>query len=213
MTQIIDTNHDVTHRLDALRAAGIKTIFRYINPLNPGGEKTIKPAEARAIAGGGFRLGLVCEGWGGAGDFEHGDINAPDGKRDAEFCVAHAATVGAPDGACIYFAVDTDASAAEIQRLVVPYFQAIAAVLTDDGPYRIGVYGSGAVCRAVEDLVDLTWLSCSLGWTDSRDYLVEAPPPWALRQHTPQVIAGIDADPDEANGDCGDFAPFADAVA
>lgn len=208
MTTIIDTNHNVTPHLPALTALGVKTIIRYINPGNPSGEKTVKPAEAKAIAAVGMRLGLVCEGWGGAENFAHHDISAEHGKFDAEFCLAYAETLGAPDNACIYFAVDTDASAHQIQALVLPYFQAILAVFTEDQPYRIGVYGSGATCQAVydADLVDLTWLSCSLGWDGSREYL--ASNQWAIRQHTPQKIAGIDTDPDDGNGDIGDFVPF-----
>lgn len=205
-TRIIDTNHDVTRHLSALKAAGVQTIIRYISAINPSGEKTIKPLEAHAIAAAGLRLGLVCEGW---GDFAHGGISSVAGSRDAKFCLSYAATLGAPDDACIYFAVDTDASDQQIQGLVTPYFNAIGDVFTDDTPYRIGAYGSGDVCSAVDDLVDLTWLSCSLGWSGSREYLTEQPIPWALRQHNPQIIAGLDTDPNDSSGDIGDFVPFA----
>lgn len=204
---IIDTNHNTAPHLPALKAAGVQTIIRYISAINPDGEKTIKPLEAHAIAAAGLRLGLVCEGW---GDFAHGGISAVAGTRDAKFCLSYAATVGAPDDACVYFAVDTDAGDQQIQRLVIPYFKAIGDVFTDDNPYRVGVYGSGDVCGAVmEELADLSWLSCSLGWSGSRDYLNEQPTPWALRQHNPQKIAGLDTDPNDANGDIGDFVPFA----
>lgn len=208
MTKIIDTNQNTTGSLARLRAAGIETIIRYISPINPAGEKTVKAAEARAIAAGGMRLGLVCEGW---GDFDHDAITGATGRRDAEFCLQYAPKVGAPKGACIYFAVDTDAGDQQINRLVIPYFQSIVDAFSDSD-YRIGVYGSGAVCRAVTEIVDLTWLSCSLGWAESREYLVEQPTPWALRQHTPQTIAGLDTDPDDPNGDIGDFIPFAEPL-
>lgn len=204
MTEIIDTNHDVTPHLDALKALGIKTVIRYISPINPLGEKSVKPAEAHAIADAGLRLGLVCEGW---GDFAHQGINAAAGERDGGCCHDYAVAVGAPEGACIYFAVDVDANPSQIKNLVLPYFQAVQAAF-QDGKYRVGVYGSGAVCAAVTDagLAVLTWLSCSLGWDGSRDYL--ASKKWAIRQHVPATIAGIDTDPDEANGDIGDFVPF-----
>lgn len=204
----IDTNHDVTGRLGRLEAAGIKSIGRYINPSNPSGEKTVKAPEARAIAAAGMRLFLVCEGWGGADGFSHRDISAATGKRDAEFCLQYAPKVGAPSAACIYFAIDTDADDDQIKNLVLPYFQAISDAFAGSD-YRMGVYGSGDVCSAVDDLVDLTWLSCSLGWSGSRDYFNEKPTPWAIRQHPPQTIAGIDTDPDDTNGDIGDFVPFA----
>ncbi len=206
MTVNIDTNHDTTRHLAALKTAGVRTIIRYLSPINPAGEKCVKAAEAHAIAAAGLRLGLVNEGW---GDFAHGGISAGAGERDGEWCAKYAPQVGAPDGACIYFAVDVDASAAQIRKLVIPYFAAIDPAFKQLAPtLRVGVYGSGAVCEAViaAKLADLAWLSCSLGWASSRDFL--ASNKWALRQHVPQAIAGIDSDPDDAYGDFGDFVPF-----
>lgn len=207
MTEIIDTNHDTTRHLAALKAAGIRTVIRYLSPINPHGEKCVKAAEAKAIAAAGLRLGLVCEGW---GDFAHGGISAGGGERDGEWCAEYAETVGAPAGACIFYAVDVDASASQIKKLVLPYFTSIkakhAAAKTQ---YRIGVYGSGNVCDAVlaANLADLSWLSCSMGWGGSRACL--AANKWALRQHVPATLCGIDCDPDDANGEFGDFVPFA----
>jgi len=209
VTEIIDTNHDTTPHLPVLKAAGVKTIIRYLSPINPHGEKCIKPAEAQAIAAAGLRLALVCEGW---GDFAHGAISGGAGERDGEWCAKYAASVGAPAGACIYFAVDADAGDAQIRKLVQPYFAAITAALREAEPhYRCGVYGSGDVCNAVlaASLADLSWLSCSMGWGGSRTYL--AGNKWVLRQHVPDVLCGIDCDADEANGDFGDFVPFAPA--
>ena len=209
MTSILDTNVETTPHLTALKAAGIKSIIRYLSPINPSGEKCIKPAEAQAIAAAGLRLALVCEGW---GDFAHGAISAGAGERDGEWCARYAATVGAPDNAAVYFAVDADAGAAQIRKLVLPYFASIDAAFKSLAPnLRCGVYGSGAVCEAVmaAQLADFPWLSCSLGWFGSRTYL--ASNKWVLRQHVPATIAGIDCDPDDANGDFGDFVPFAPA--
>lgn len=210
MTAIIDTNIETTAHLAALKAAGVATIIRYLDPIGPSNPKCIKPAEAHAIAAAGLRLGLVNEGW---GDFAHGGISAGAGERDGDWCAQYMASMGAPNGACIYFAVDVDASAAQIRKLVIPYFSAIdAALKARAAKYRVGVYGSGDVCAAVmaARLADLSWLSCSTGWSGSRAYL--AANKWALRQHVPATIAGIDCDPDDANGDFGDFAPFAGPI-
>jgi hypothetical protein len=209
MTSILDTNVDTTLHLTVLKAAGIRTVIRYLSPINPSGEKCIKPPEAHAIAAAELRLALVCEGW---GDFAHGAISAGAGERDGEFCARYAAIVGAPDNAAVYFAVDVDANAAQIKKLVLPYFASIDAAFKALAPnLRCGVYGSGAVCEAVmaAQLADFPWLSCSLGWSGSRAYFSSNR--WVLRQHVPATIAGIDCDPDDANGDFGDFAPFAPA--
>jgi Domain of unknown function (DUF1906) len=209
MTSILDTNVDTTLHLTVLKAAGVKTVIRYLSPINPSGEKCIKPPEAHAVAAAELRLALVCEGW---GDFAHGAISAGAGERDGEFCARYATTVGAPDNAAVYFAVDVDANAAQIKKLVLPYFASIDAAFKALAPnLRCGVYGSGAVCEAVmaAQLADFPWLSCSLGWSGSRAYFSSNR--WVLRQHVPATIAGIDCDPDDANGDFGDFAPFAPA--
>lgn len=204
---IIDTNASVAHVCAALKALGIETVYRYINPLNPTGTKTVQEPEARAIAKDGMRLGLVCEGWGGAENFKHGDITSPTGKRDGEFCRAYARRVGAPDGACVYFAIDTDASASQVRDLVLPYFRAVRDAMNASG-LLVGVYGSGFVCSAVlsANLADLSWLSQSMGWTGSRAYRDTGL--WALLQGPVTTIAGLDTDTDTANGMFGDFVPF-----
>jgi Domain of unknown function (DUF1906) len=205
MTAILDTSIDTTAHLPALKRAGVKTIIRYLSPIDPGGEKCIKPVEAHAIAAAGLRLALVCEGW---GDFAHGGISAGAGGRDGAWCAQYASTVGAPKASAIFYAVDVDASPAQVVKLVLPYFQSLRAAMASHG-LRTGAYGSGLVCGRViaATLAELPWLSCSMGWSGSQAYLGSGR--WVLRQHPPQIIAGIDCDPDDANGDFGDFVPFA----
>lgn len=199
---IIDTNIDTTPHLPYLKAAGVTTIIRYLSPINPAGAKCIKPPEAHAIAEIGLRLGLVCEGW---GDFAHGGISAGAGARDGAWCAEYAPTIGAPESAAIFYAVDVDANPAQITKLVLPYFAAINQAHSGAAvKFRWGSYGSGAVNTAVAS--DLPWLSCSLGWSGSRAYL--AAKKWVLSQHPPHAVAGIDCDANDANGDFGDFVPF-----
>lgn len=213
MTTIIDTNQESTAQISHLKADGIATVIRYLSAINPNGAKCVKPPEAKALAAAGIRLGLVNEGW---GDFAHGGISAGAGERDAEFCSKYASTVGAPANACIFFAVDVDANPSQINKLVLPYFAAIRSVFANAAvKYRVGVYGSGAVCQAViaAGTADLAWLSCSMGWTGSRDLLAAKPPELVLVQHVPATIANLDCDPDDAFGEFGDFIPFSQTEA
>lgn len=215
MTQVIDTNHDVTRHLDAIKAAGVRTIIRYDNRLNPGGEKQIKLAEARAIAAAGMRLGIVYEG---AGD-QSGQFSDGIGHLDATYARDQAAKRGQPDGSAEFFAVDFDANGLQIRLNVIPYFQGVRRAFAEDSgkpKLRVGVYGSGLVCRSVAEsgLAELTWLSESTGWTESHVYLASGK--WNLRQHHPQTIAGLDTDPNDINPDrpdIGDFVPFGGAAA
>jgi len=199
----IDCNVDCRPHLEVLRRAGVTTIFRYLNPLGRS-SKACTPEEAVAIAQAGLALGLVSEGW---GDFAHGGISAAAGERDANAALANAPLLGAPDGACVYFAVDCDASEREVSKLVLPYFQEIKRAF--GAKYRVGVYGSGLVCSRVlgARLADLAWLSCSLGWTGSREFL--ASKRWAIAQKVPRHLAHFEFDPDDLAGDVGAFVPGA----
>lgn len=212
-TKIIDTNRNTTSRLAALKALGIDTVIRYLTP-NFAGEKAIEAPEAHALAAAGVKLGLVFEVYGGVGGFIYHDINAASGKSHAEFVLDYAPKVGAPAGAVIYFAIDTDASASQINRLVLPYFSVVEAVMA--GRYRVGVYGSGAVCTAVRaaGLAHKAWLSQSMGWMHSRTY--RGSNLWDLLQGPVTMIGGLDTDPNEVNRarpDVGFFVPFSGVLA
>ncbi len=212
MTRIIDTNRDTTRHLNALRAAGIETVIRYY--ARSLSSKVIRRAEAQAIAKAGLRLGVVYEGAGDRLSAFSQDI----GYRDAAFARSHGAReIEQPAGSAVYFAVDFDANAAEIKRAILPYFRGVADAFAEPNGlpvYRVGVYGSGAVCAAVLDAgrAELAWLSCSTGWSGYRSFLASGR--WTLRQHLPATIAGLDTDPDDVNParpDIGDFIPGAAA--
>ena len=199
MTAIIDTNRDVTAQLPALQAAGVTTIGRYLNRLDPGEEKVIKPAEARAIAAAGLRLFLIFE----IGGRPSGSAQ---GHLDGRWSATYMPTIGAPAGAAIYYAVDYDAQADDMPGILAAFATFHAAVVA--AGYRAGVYGSGDVCTAVTaaGFATLSMLSCSVDWSGSEAYAASRQ--WALLQHTPRPLCGIDCDTDVANGDFGDFVPY-----
>ena len=210
--EIFDTPQNITPLVGQLKELGVKIPIRYISSINPSGEKCIKPAEARAIANAGMALAIVHEGWGGANGR---GISAMDGHRDGPWSVRYMATIGAPRGAAVYFAVDTDENAASIRNQVLPYFKAIKEAF-DGSPYTIGVYGSGAVLAAVSDALAgqkvYTWLSCSKGWDGYQEWKSKAD----LVQSLPVRLKGLDIDPDSrknfAQGSIGEFVPFQTAT-
>ena len=79
---------------------------------------------------------------------------------------------------------------------------------TDEPTYVVGVYGSGATCKAILDagLAQRAWLAQSKGWSGYSAFLNSGR--WALSQAMPTKIAGIECDPDTAGEghDVGDFA-------
>jgi hypothetical protein len=206
MIKIIDTNSETSARLDELRSHGVECVIRYIST-NTSGSKVVKPAEARAIAAAGLKLGLVFEIWGGVNNFAHDDIDGDSGADHGNFARQWAASVGAPDNTIIWFAIDTDCTAGQYAQRVKPYFQAARTALR--GKYRIGVYGCGYVCvQAMADgIVDATWLTQSMGFNGSRAFRDSGR--WTLLQGPETTLEGLSIDTNEANSDdYGAFVPF-----
>ncbi len=218
----IDTPISVVGHFDRLRAAGIDIVIRYLAP-SPHSWKVIQPAEARAIAAAGFRLGLVFEGDGRA----HGSTV---GGRDGLAALAQAKAAGAPKGAVIYYTEDYDPAPNDIPA-IISAFKAFKAAL--GGYYRVGAYCSGYCAQelidaeAVDSTKDATtgatlpliWLTQSLGFRGTRDYL-NSGKPFVMFQLMPGKIAGLDEDPDitwhnylKETVDIGDFVPFAPVIA
>lgn len=207
MIQIIDTPQPVQRFLP--RLGDVHTIIRYITAGSPRSDKHIKLPEVKAITVAGKKLGLVHETWGDFRHAGHGGISASDGVRDGKYARDVLPKLAAPQGACVYFAVDQDATVAQIRDNVLPYFKAVRDAFAD-GYYRVGVYGPGAVCAAVLDagFADLGWLSNAKGWKGYAAFKPRA----ALVQLLPTHIAGgLDVDPNVAQvEDWGQFVPFAD---
>lgn len=199
---IIDTNNNVTTRLAAFKRAGVTSIGRYIASGLENEEKVIKPAEAKAIAAAGLRLFLIYE-------INGKPDGAADGKRDGEFALAWAKTLGAPKGAAIYYTVDYDASPADLMG-IIEAFTAFKEAL--QGYYEVGCYGSGYICDQLDKrgLIKYRWLTMSEGFRGSRDAVAKGQ--YDMRQLIDRKVAGLDVDPDElhtAKADFGDFVPFA----
>lgn len=196
MQQAIDANVNLSAKLACLKQAGVTTAIRYYNRnMTP---KVIKAAEFNAILAAGLNLCIVHQR-GGRDPDEYG---AQNGTLDAAHCRNYGKTLGQPAGSAIYFAVDFDISAADLQRKVVPYFQAIRTEMANGialPAYRIGVYGSGMTCKTLLDagLVDLTWLSQSRGFTGTAAFRQSNR--WNLLQLMPEDLCGINIDPDIVN--------------
>ena len=205
---IIDTTGNAAQQIVHLQADNVTTVIRYLTT-NTRSFKLIGQAEAKALGAAGIRLGLVFETGGGAPG--QAPLTALMGQQDGTFAAQYAPTLGAPDDACIYFAADNDFGAAQIDNEVLPYFGAVYAAMKDSG-FAVGVYGSGAVCKAVigETSADLAWLSGSMGWTGSKEYLLARPGALVLVQDKMDTtLANLDCDTDYALGEFGDFVPFA----
>jgi hypothetical protein len=125
------------------------------------------------------------------------------GYDDAIAAYHQAKAVGQPSGSAIYFAIDFNAQSLEP---VDQYFRGVtagfAAVSGGHADYKVGVYGSGAVCEEVKQagLAQYTWLSNSTAWSGSLAY-----DGWNIRQGFRAGDLSFNHDSDEARGEYGGF--------
>lgn len=146
-----DTATTVTpERARALYSAGYRVVGRYLDerPSAHPLDKAIQPGELQTLFSQGLRVFAISQYDGSTVDY----FTEQQGRKDA--VDAHKAALG--HGFCqdtvIFFAVDYDATADEIDSNVVPYFRGVVAGLAESGGrYRHGVYGSRNVCTLVTE--------------------------------------------------------------
>ncbi|TDA68863.1 MAG: DUF1906 domain-containing protein, partial [Clostridia bacterium] len=112
------------------------------------------------------------------------------GISDAEDAVALANNLAQTDNTPIYFAVDFDATASEVTDNIVPYFQGVLSVLNNStknpNGYRLGVYGSRAVCGYIRGTYSATTRYTFIvdnSWRGDFD-------DWNLRQYNFNTLLG-----------------------
>ncbi|MBB3918397.1 TIGR02594 family protein [Rhizobium fabae] len=208
MHKVIDSPWELGHCANALKAAGVETVIRYYNHSNSTRlpQKRIERAEYDDILEAGLSLAVVFQQRGGAGG-NIGDLDAESGVRDSDRALALAETNGQPENSAIYFAVDHDYYKAADLASIKAYFGAVSSALR--GKYRVGVYGSGTVGRAVRDagFVDFIWLAAATGWSGTRDMLNTDQ--WALYQVVPPLaFQGVSYDGNIVGGKWKDFGQF-----
>jgi hypothetical protein len=164
--------------VDQLRGSGVDFVARYYR--DPTSSlPALSPSEAQKLSSLGLNIVAVWE------------QNSPDPENvsysirydDATSAYRQARAIGQPTGSAIYFAVDFNAHDLEP---VKEYFHGIAAGLAAasdrTAKYKVGVYGSGAVCEAMKraGLARYSWLSKATSWDGSLDYN-----DWNIKQARP----------------------------
>ncbi|MDZ4761462.1 MAG: DUF1906 domain-containing protein [Alphaproteobacteria bacterium] len=164
---IIDTATNVQPYLPALKALGVRTIFRYYAQAAQAEvpQKQLTEAEAAAILDAGMSIASVYQYYNNLRENIQGERGAVDG----ETALARAARFRQPAGSAIYFGIDGDWP--DKGADITAYFQAARAKLAPAG-YRVGVYGSGATCKLVLDqgLAEFAWLVNSPGHTGAASF-------------------------------------------
>lgn len=135
-------------RAVVLKNAGYTTVGRYLTNAPQLGalDKNIKPGELTTIFNSGLRVFPIFEE---NGDSKSG-ITYLQGTKDMSRATVAALAYGFWPNTTIYYAVDFDATAADIATNVIPYFRGLRDAKGLAGsPYGIGIYGSRNVCAQV----------------------------------------------------------------
>lgn len=207
MKRGISTNRDLTTYAAALKTAGIDFVMRYYSRTTTQPQKRLTRIEADALSAAGLEIGVVYED----GPTHAAYFSTDRGHLDAVNACRAGLSLQQPSGSAIYFAVDFDATQADIGGAVLNYMCGVDRGMRDSGngdsPYLIGVYGSGAVCRFLKThcpFVRFAWLAESKGWLGSGTYA-----DWDINQHVATApLVGLTGDEHETNDAQADFGAF-----
>ena len=130
------------------KAAGFEFVGRYLVPKSY--SKSLLKAEAEIICGAGLRLLTVWET-----SANRPLSGAEGGAYDGAAAKVCARDISMPERGIIYFAVDFEPTAAEMETVAAYIIAAAKAA----APYRIGVYGPYAVIEAAR-----SWGVCAGYW-------------------------------------------------
>ena len=180
-------------RLQTLRSKGYTFVGRYLR-------KNLTSDEKDIITKGGLYIVSLYEGNPTNIDY----FTEEQGGRDAGNAIKKAQDLGQPFGTPIYFTVDYDAPDSDVSGGIRIYLQAIKAVFKENGdPYKLGLYGSGAVLSYFKNTYTYTWLAGATSWRGSQDYTG-----WAIKQYATNTTIGsgsgrITIDKNKSNGFAG----------
>jgi hypothetical protein len=198
--QGIDLATDTSDVLNELKGSRLEFVARYYRDPDSGWPP-LSASEAQRLSALGVKIVAVWE-WHSADPTR---FSYAAGYGDAVAAYTQAKAVGQPPGSAIYFAVDHNIPSRSMVA-IDEYFRGVNAGLTAASGgiagYKIGVYGSGAVCDAVKraGLAQYSWLSNSFAWAGSTTY-----DDWNIRQGDRRSELSFNNDSDEAREDYGAF--------
>jgi hypothetical protein len=200
LAQGIDLPTDASDVLNELKGSQLDFVARYYR--DPTSRwPTLTSAEVERLSSLGFKIVAVWE-WHSQ---DPAYFSYASGYSDALNAYRQAKGVAQPPGSAIYFAVDFNANVQELPQ-VDQYFRGVAAGFAAAGngrpDYKIGVYGSGAVCDAMKraGLAQYAWLSNSRAWAGASSYIG-----WNIRQSGRFPNLSFNHDSNEAKTDYGGF--------
>lgn len=183
----LDTVSNVTKIVQEIKNSGYSFVIRYYS-LSDNLKRT-SAAELAAIGNAGLKRVVVYQNL----HNEYSKFSTSIAQKDGSDAISQAKSVGQMSGA-IYFAVDYDASADQIDGNIKAYFKTLQSMLSQAG-YSLGVYGSSLTCKKLKEagIVTYTWLAMSTSWGYGTTWTN-----WNIHQTVEVTVGGIACDKDEA---------------
>lgn len=125
--------------IEGLKASGVQVVGRYLGPESSW--KAMNRSEASSILSAGLSLFSIWE----TNPVRHAYFTGAQGEKDAKSAALFASGIGQPAATPIYFTVDYDVAAHEMDS-IIDYFRRIKSVI---GKYKTGAYGSFSVVEAL----------------------------------------------------------------
>lgn len=164
-------------KIQALANKGMTFVGRYL----PGSNYPITVAEKNLLLSKNFSIVSI---WEKGSPTSVNYFSSSRGTSDAKLAISGATSIGQPTGTPIYFAVDYDATEADVSGKINDYITAIIAEFNrQNNPYKVGLYGSGAVLEYFRSRIIYTMLACARGWRGTTAFSR-----FYIRQYTPTTI-------------------------
>jgi hypothetical protein len=199
MKKGFDCNVDLSNFASGLATAGYGFVGRYYNINDQ--SKNLTASEAQKLTAAGLRIVAVWEnGFPTSPDYFSYNQGIEDGTAAYQYA---STTINQPASTPIYFAVDYDASQADVNGPISDYFKGInygfSNIANNDPIYEVGVYGSGLTCSTLleAELVSYCWLAQSMGWQGSRTF-TEYNIAQSLQATECESLGGVCGDPNES---------------
>jgi Domain of unknown function (DUF1906) len=187
---VVDSSETCEAQVVALASLGVKAVFRYyaLKKQSQLPTKRITKSEADAILEAGLSLGIAYQYM----NSSLPTFNVVRAEMDADTCFEQGEVINQAIGSTIYFGVDNDFNAPEHVRSIIGYFEKINDLFAArGGPYRVGVYGPGAICGELfqRRLVEHTWIAgFSTGWSGGPAFYNQGS--WNLFQNALELPIG-----------------------
>lgn len=168
---------------NAIVDSGRTFIARYLNE-KAGVRDGLTLTEAQRISSAGLTVVSLYEQNSGT---TVTSFTSSQGNTDANAAITKAILAGQPVNTPIYFCIDCDPTPAQMTSNIVPYVQAIIAVLASPSinryNYKLGIYGSPYVCSYIRGTYSPTerymFAVIGNGWRDSSPSFTA----WNMKQY------------------------------